>query len=378
MKQIVVAVVVAFVSLAGSASAQTSETRATTLLDELVDPSKSQTHVGVLLDRPGAGISVAVASKGKLVFSRSAGYADLANRVPATPETVYNIGSVSKAIATVAVMQLVEQERVYLEEPIQKYVPTFPEKRAPVSIWHILTHTSGIRHYRTNDFPNTPDNENVMPMSSLAEGIRVFKDDPLLFEPGDYYRYSSYAVNLLQGVVETASGMSFEEYLAENVWGPAGMERTGFDVPTRIVPNRARGYDDRNGERINYPYGDLTYKLAGGGMISTAEDLVRFALAVTSGRLLQPETVEAMFTPQLVDVRFFEGGDPLRWEQCLMWRIRTDREGRPYVNHCGTVAGFNACLILYLDEELIVAITDNAWATGLFAAIAFADIFREP
>jgi CubicO group peptidase (beta-lactamase class C family) len=160
------------------------------------------------------------------------------------------------------------------------------------------------------------------------------------------------------------------------------MLATRFDRPGRIVPGRARGY--RVGELGTtgyYPDENMTYKFAGGGMLSTAEDLARFAVALLEGRLLAPETVRAMLTPQLAGVLVFEGdrpATPLRWQQALMWRIRKDEKGRDYVNACGTVKGFNACLAIYLEEELVVATADNAEAVGLRGALRFAEPFRRP
>ncbi len=111
-------------------------------------------------------ISIAVASKGRIVYSAGVGFADLENLVPENGSTVYNIGSVSKVITAVAVMQLVEQRKLALDDPIQKYVPAFPEKSPiPITIRHLMTHTSGIRHYRGTDFPNSEDNENTRPSS---------------------------------------------------------------------------------------------------------------------------------------------------------------------------------------------------------------------
>ena len=355
-----------FALLSSPAIGQDSNARASLLLEEFWRSGGAP------------GISVAVASKGKLVFSRSIGFADLENMVPASSSTVYNIGSVSKEISAVAVMQLVERGLVDLDDPIQEYVPAFLDKGSTISIWHIMTHTSGIRHYGSNDFPNTPDDENVMPIGSLEEGIKLFKDDPLLFEPGEYYRYSSYAVNLLQGVVETASGTSFERYLTEHVWVPAGMLHTGFDIPARIVPGRAKSYKVADGRTVNYSYGDLTYKFAGGGMVSTAEDLIRFALALTRGRLLTPETTAWMFTPQLENAQSYNERGALRWRQCLMWRIRNDDQGRPYINAAGDVKGMGANLVIYVDEELIAATVDNLGSLGLGRALEMAEIFRTP
>ena len=327
------------------------------------------------------GFSVAVFRDGELLFSKGVGYADLENLVPATPTTVYNVGSVSKAITAVAVMQLVANGSVALDDPIQKYVPTFPEKRWPVTVRQLLTHTSGIRHYRESSVPEACGFDTQWePCASLAEAITLFADDPLLFEPGTYYRYSSYGVNLLQGVVETASGMGFEAYLRQRVWQPAGMLRTSFDRPERIVPGRASGYVVEGAEIQNHPWESVGYKWASGGMLSTAEDLGRLGVALLQGRVLDPATVKLMFTPQLGDgILYYQGEDPpepLRWQQAFIWRIRQDQAGRSYVHHCGTVKGFNACLILYVNEKLVVATADNAASLGLWPGLALADIFR--
>ena len=361
-------VAVALLAFAGIAhAAETPEAQATAYLGEV------QQKTG------DPAISVAVAHHGKIIYSCGMGFADLENKVPAGPATVYNIGSVSKVITAIAVMQLVEKGTVLLDDDIHKYVPAFPDKGHPITVRHLMTHTSGIRHYRPTDFPGSVDNENLKPVRSFDDAIAIFKDDPLLFEPGQYYFYSSYAVNLLQGVVEKAGGMAFEEYLRRNVWTPASMASTQFDIPPRIVPNRARSYYLKDGNLTNYPYGDLTYKFASGGMLSTVEDLVRLAVAFNHGALLKPETVALMITPVAPLLQYREKGPPekLAFEQALIWRIRTDDAGKPFLNHCGTVKGFNACLIDYRDDDLVIAIAANAFpeAPAIRDAVAIGRFF---
>ncbi len=271
-------------------------------------------------------VSMAVAYKGKIVFSMGVGFADLDNLVPANSSTVYNIGSVSKIMTAVAVMQLVEQGKVGLDDPIQKFVPVFPDKGAAITIRHLLTHTSGTRHYRPTDFPNGLDEENVQPFELFDETIPVFKDDPLLFAPGAHYLYSSYGVNLLQGVIEKASGRPFEAYMIANV-----------------------------------------------------DDLLRLGVALNHGRLLKPETAGLMFMPQLQTVlAFHEQGPPSReaFQQAMLWRVRKDEKGRDFVHHCGTVQGFNACLVNYVAEDLVVAIASNAQVLGFAPALKVAEFFR--
>jgi len=328
------------------------------------------------------GMSVVIAFRGRIVFSQAFGFADLDNLVPATASTVYNMGSISKTQTAVAVMQLVEQGKVSLSDPIQKYVPSFPDKGSPITIFHLMTHTSGIRHYRDNDFPGPYGAypENMRPYHSLEEAIQIFKDDPLLFRPGEYYSYSSYGVDLLQGVVAKASGMGFEDYMRQYVWEPSGMLSTEFDIPERIVPHRAKAYMMENGRTLNAPYGDLTYKFAGGGMISSPEDLVRLGVALNHGKLLQASTLALMYRPQLGSVLRYQEHGPgkkLSFEQGLIWRILKDPGGRRILYHDGDVKGFEACMVNYPDQDFVIADMANGDSIGSDELIAVAQFFLD-
>lgn len=360
-RAVVVVVLLALPTAAGLAAGQAPE-------------AQTATYLQGVLKTGTPGTSAAVALKGRIVFSGGAGFADLDNMVPAAGSTVYNLGSVSKVNTAVAVMQLLEQGKVGLDDPIQKYVPAFPDKAAPITIRHLMTHTSGVRHYRTNE------GEESTRRFSLEESIALFKDDPLLFKPGESWFYSSYGVNLLQAVIEKASGLNFEEYMVQNVWGPAGMLSTALDLPERLVPHRAKAYWFPKGRPLNYPFTDLSYIYAGGGMISTVEDLARLGVALNHGRLLRPDTVTLMYKAQVDPVlRHEEKGPPRRMEfrQALVWRVFTDAAGRTFVNHCGSVKGFNACLVNYPAEDLVVAIAYNGddVSPGRLGAEAIAQFF---
>ena len=238
------------------------------------------------------GISLAIAREGKIIFSDGTGYAELDNLTPAAGTTVHNIASISKTNAAVAIMQLVEQGKVDLDAPIQKYVPYFPKKKWKITLRSILTHTSGIRHYRKGEFGEQRYKEKIH-YDHFKDAINIFKNDTLLFKPGSYWFYSSHAANLMEGVIETVTGMKFEDYLKKYIWEPAGMLSTQFDVPERIVHNRGKGYiRNKQGILINTPYVDVSYKYAGGGIISTVEDLVHFGIALNHGKLLKPETLD--------------------------------------------------------------------------------------
>lgn len=303
------------------------------------------------LERVGSpGLSAALVVDHEVVYSGGAGYADLEHQVPATAQTVYRIGSISKPIAATAVMQLVEAGKVGLDESIHDYVPQFPVKNGrPITLREILTHTSGIRHYKPGEMLHAQRHD------TLESAIGIFKDDPLRFEPGERFSYSSYAFNLLQGVVEKASGQVFEDYLREHVWQPAGMKATYFDRAETLVPHRARPYErTEDGAYRNAPYVDLSLKWAGGGMMSTVEDLARFHVALCRHQLLSSESCRAMYEP-LVDVT----NRTPKQSMGLGWFNSVDDDGRHWVWHSGGSVGARTILLRVPEEGLAAIVLTN-------------------
>ncbi|WP_293850841.1 serine hydrolase domain-containing protein [Steroidobacter sp.] len=337
------------------------------------------------------GVSAAVAVDGQIVFSGGVGQADLEAGTPQNGRTVHNIGSVSKVIAVTAILQLVEQGKVDLDAELQRYLPWFPRKDKPITVRHILTHTSGIRHYKDNEF-----GEIVKHYAEFEPATQFWRDDPLVFEPGSHWMYSSYAVNLIQGIVESVSGRAFETYLREQVWIPAGMLSTQFDVPSRVVPRRGRGYlrsqtypvDVNKPQLQKAPDEDVSYKYAGGGMIASDEDLCRLGIALNRAQLLKPETQTAMYKLQLppglptMPSEFMKKNSPgvlppsQDKEQALMWWMGKDAAGRPYAGHAGSVKGTQSMLMNFYKQNVVVAVHFNASGADVGeAAMSIAQLF---
>lgn len=300
------------------------------------------------LPKTGApGMSVAVTSAGA-GWGVGVGLADLEHDIPVTADTVFRIASITKPITATAVMQLVERGLVSLDDPIQKYVPAFPPKGEHlISVRHLLTHTSGIRHYKPGEFNHKEAYD------SVDAALGIFKDDPLLFAPGTKYSYSTYGYNLLAGVVERASGLAFETYLVQHVFGPAGMTRTYLEQPEQIVPRRGRQYVRAGGGRfLNAPYADLSVKWAGGGIISTAGDLTKFDAALAAGRLLRPATQEIMYSPMTL-------ADGSASTYALGWMISREPDGRRSIAHSGGATGGTTYLLRRPDCRIAVALLTN-------------------
>ena len=239
------------------------------------------------------GLSLAIAEDGAVRYEAGFGFADVENGVPARPETVYRLASVSKPMTAVAVLKLYEQGRLDLEAPVSRNCPDFPEKPWPVTARQLLCHQGGIRHYR-------PDEPTLARrFSSFAESLALFSDDPLLFEPGTAVQYSTYGYTLLGCAAAGAAGRPFMALLQEAVFEPAGMTSARDDDQRELIPGRAQGYvRDADGRLRNAALADTSYKVPGGGLCATAGDVARFGSALVSGRLLQPSTLELMLTRQ--------------------------------------------------------------------------------
>lgn len=334
-----------------------------------LDPARLQARLEQLREAAHApGATAAMMVKGELVYSGGVGLADVENAVPMRGDSVHNIGSVSKVVGVIALMQLVERGKIDLDAEIQAYAPWFPRKQAPITVRQILTHTSGIRHYRDGEF-GEGEVLRFRAFGDIQEASARWQDDPLLFAPGTHWNYSSYATNLLQAAIEQASGQDMEAYLREYVWQPAEMDATAFDVPARIVPRRARGYEwDADTHALaNTVQENVSYKYFGGGILSTDLDMVRMAHALNAGRLLGKAAIAEMYRPQLEASITLpppppgeapeRDGVPV---QGLIWRVLQDPAGRRYMGHSGSVKGTLSYLANYPEQDVVVALHVNA------------------
>ena len=240
------------------------------------------------------GLSVAVATENQLCYSHGFGQADVEHDVPATIETRYRTASVAKPMTAVVVMSLMEDGVVDLDAEVQEYCPAYPEKFWPVTSRQLLGHLGGVRHYKTAGEASSTSH-----FFSLSAALSTFADDPLLHEPGTKYRYTSFGYNLLGSVAEGAGGRTFLELLHEKVLQPSGMSHTVIDDHFAIIPGRTSGYiratesvlEDlpeghnlKEGELYNASLHDTSMKIPGGGLLSTAPDLVRFGNALNTGK----------------------------------------------------------------------------------------------
>ena len=295
-----------------------------------------------LAERGYPGIAVAVSVGGQVVWSEGFGYADLEHRVPMWPSVKFRIGSISKSITAAAVAALVDDGRLDLDVSIQQYVPSFPEKAYPITTRQLGGHLAGIRHYQGD--------ENFIRDSyaSVLDALSIFKDDPLLHEPGTAYAYSSYGFNLISAVVEATARQSFLDYLRTAVLQPLGMRDTIADFVDPIISQRTRYYvRDATGQLVNAPFVNNSYKWAGGGLLSTTEDVLRFANAHLFGRFLSESARDLLFTEQET-----VAGEGVGYG--FGWFVQTDAAGRRLLGHSGGSVGGTSLMLIQPDTRVVI------------------------
>lgn len=309
------------------------------------------------------GLQVAVAVDGKLVWSEAFGYADLAGQVPVTAETQFRIGSVSKPLTAAALALLYEAGRLDLDAPVQRYVPSFPDKGYPITTRQLAGHLAGIRHYRDEEFLLNRH------FNSVQDGLTIFERDSLLFPPGTRFSYSSYGWNLIAAVIEGASGEDFLAYMGGHVLRPLGLTHTAPDRVDSLIPNRTRFYErGADSGFVPAPPVDNSYKWAGGGFVSTAEDLVKFGSALIAPGFLKAETLELLFTSQKTNAGEATGYG-------VGWFVATDGRGHRWVSHGGSSVGGTTAFGVDRDSRVVVAITSNLTGAELQAGEAIQAAF---
>jgi CubicO group peptidase (beta-lactamase class C family) len=293
------------------------------------------------------GLAVAVGVDGKLVWSESFGYADVAAKKPVTRETLFRIGSVSKPVTAAGLMQLVEQGKLNLDADIHKYVPDFPDKGYAITTRQLAGHLAGIRHYKGDEFLLNKTFPNV------RAGLKIFEDDPLLQPPGERFVYSSYGWNLISAAMEGAAKTDFLSLMRQLVFERLHLTRTMPDYAQRDIAERTQFYQrGDDGDFVPGPAVDNSYKWAGGGFLSTPEDLVSFGSAHLQPGFLQRESLAQLFTSQ-------KTRDGKETGYGIGWSISRDAAGHVIYFHTGGSVGGTSVLLLHPESRTVLAITAN-------------------
>ncbi|MCH7548191.1 MAG: beta-lactamase family protein [Candidatus Krumholzibacteriota bacterium] len=316
----------------------------TASLADTIDIAAAQSYVENLRKRLHLpGLSVAVAIHGEIVWSQGFGFADVDNGVPVAPETVFRIASVSKVLTAGGVARLYDQGKLDVDADVRDYVPEFPDKGHVITTRQLLSHLSGIRHYGFDE--GRPQKH----YSSVIEALELFKEDPLLFEPGATTAYSSYGWVLVSAVMERAAHVSFATYMQDQVFAPTGMRETYLADSVEGASQVALLYD---GETLAVPE-NLSSVLAAGGFSSTATDLAHYGSAVMADDdFLSPKTRQWMFERQKTN-----DGEEGRYG--VGWIVDALEDGKPIYHHGGNLTGSQSLLFLNPEAGVVVAMLAN-------------------
>ena len=300
-------------------------------------------------DRPGSpGCALAVAQDGGLLYSRGYGYANLDFDIPVTPRTVFDVASINKQFVAASITMLEQEGKLSLDDNVRKWLPELPEHEWPITLRHMIYHTSGLRDY-LNLFPLAGRNH-YYPISHAQILAMMARQRALIFPPGEQYLYSNTAYMLLAQVVERAAGKSLGEFAEERIFGPLGMQGSlMYDDYEEIIPQRATGYDRHDDGQVRMVH-NYNFDVPGDGQLyTTVEDLLRWDNYLHGAE--KPGIYAAMLTEGSLG-----NGEPIKYGQGLEL---DEYRGVHTVYHTGSSWGSRAILIRFVEPGLSIAIACN-------------------
>jgi CubicO group peptidase (beta-lactamase class C family) len=310
--------------------------------------------------------SVLVAQDQDVLFSKGYGSANLEWNIPNSPTTKFRLGSITKQFTAAAVLLLEEQGKLKIEDPIKKYLPDSPATWDKITIYHLLTHTSGIP-----SITNLPEFRKLEPFPlTPEENMSYVRDKPLEFAPGGNFNYSNSGYVLLGVLIEKVSGQTYQEFLKENIFTPLGMKDSGYDSNSDIIQQRASGYSPGPDGPINSGFVHMSTPFSAGALYSTTEDLLRWESALFGGKLLSPASLAKMTTPFKNNYALGVGINMVN--------------GRKQISHGGGINGFNTFLAYYPETKITVAALGNLngsapqMIAGKLAALAHGETVELP
>jgi CubicO group peptidase (beta-lactamase class C family) len=316
-----------FVLLAGSCLAQDAAR-----MDQIV-----QSYVA---DHQFMGTAL-VARGGQVLFSKGYGSANVEWDVPNSPDTKFRLGSVTKQFTAASILLLEERGKLSVNDPVKKYLADAPAAWDKITIFHVLTHTSGIPN-----FTSFPDYAKLEPFATTpGELVARFREKPLDFEPGEKWNYSNSGYVLLSYLIEKISGEKYEKFVRENIFTPLGMKDSGYDSNSAVIPHRASGYVAGKSGYENAGFVHMSIPQGAGALYSTTEDLLKWEQGLFGGKVLQAAALEKMTKP---------------FKNNYACGLQVDTAGgHKVIEHGGGIEGFVTELEYYPDDKLTVVVLEN-------------------
>jgi len=297
--------------------------------------------------KPGEpGATVLVAKGGEVIYRRAFGMANLELNVPMKPEMVFEIGSMTKQFTAVSILMLMERGKLSLSDEITRFIPDYPTQDNKITIHHLLTHTSGIKSYTSMMEWAPLWRKDLTP----TEMIDVFRNQPMDFGPGEKYLYNNSAYFLLGYIIEKASGLTYQQFLEENIFKPLLMKDSYYGSQKQIIPNRAAGYQNQDGF-TNAEYLSLTQPYSAGSIMSNVDDLLKWQIAIRDNKLVKNESIRLAFADYKLN-----DGKPIHYG--YGWGLN-DINGSSTIEHGGGIFGYTTNGIWLPKEDVYVVMLTN-------------------
>ena len=319
--------------------------------DPLAD--KARAIVQAYVDRNEFSGTVLVAKDGKPVFREAFGLANRELNVPLTPESILRLGSITKQFTSASIMQLAEQGKLSIDDPVSKYYAAAPAAWSKITVKHLLNHRSGIPSY--TELPGFFETQATVDRTP-EEVVELTRDMPLEFEPGAKFAYNNTGYVLLGCIIEKVSGQTYADYLQQHIFAPLGMKHSGYDVSQVVLPNRAAGYGFENGVWTNAAYLSMTLPHAAGSLYSTVDDLLMWEEAFFSGAVVSKTSLDLMFADYGDNYGFGIGSD--------------DVGGHRALRHSGGINGFSTDMARFPDDDGLTVIVLSNLESGRSGRIA--------
>ncbi|MEN9685505.1 MAG: hypothetical protein RLZZ28_1291 [Bacteroidota bacterium] len=288
--------------------------------------------------------AVLVMKGNEMLLRKAYGMADREWNIPNTPETKFQIGSITKQFTAAAVLQLVEQGKLNLDDKLSKFFPNF-FKGDSVTIHMLLNHTSGIPPYT-----GLPDFAKVARLTQSKDSmIAFFNNRPYDFSPGSNYKYNNSGPFLLGYIIEQVSGLSYEAYLRKNIFDKLGMSNTGLNHWDTLLPLRARGYEMNGRKPVNAGFIALEWPFSSGALYATVDDLYKWDRALYGTNILSASSKQKMFKPGRNNYGYGFTIDSL--------------EKHPRIGHTGSIPGFNSNIQRFPEDDLFIIVLGNTAIT---------------
>ena len=300
--------------------------------------------------QPGA--TALVAKNGSVIYRKAFGTANLELDVPMKPEHVFEIGSITKQFTSVSILMLMEQGKLSLEDEITTYLPDYPTHGKKISIHSLLNHTSGIKSYTAMQSFRELARTDMSP----TELIDVFKNEPMDFDPGEEYRYNNSAYIILGHIIEVVSGKTYGDFVEQQIFQKLGMKNSHYGSMSKIIKNRASGYQPTDDGFRNADYLSLTLPYAAGSIMSCVDDMLLWEQALHKNTLISEKSKQLAFTNGALN-----NGDPIYYG----YGFSVDEiNGTPTIEHGGGIFGYETYGVYVPSEDLYIIVLTNRNGQG--------------